>query len=146
MASAVQWRLGITFADIDDERDAVLARQLFTAAKTSAYGFDQIFHDLYGGTPRAAGYQGDEWQPLVETLSAASLIRPDALQHPHFGQSRAVSLTIDEVESVWAPIAAHDDWQPLVEKIAAMRSMRAALSGETVTDMPKIISGAPPTA
>jgi hypothetical protein len=33
-----------------------------------------------------------------------------------------------------------------MEKIAAMRSMRAALSGETVTDMPKIISGAPPTA
>ena len=143
LASAVQWRLGITFADVDDERDAVLARQLFTAAKTSAYGFDQIFHDLYGGTPRAAGYHGDEWQPLVETLSAASLIRPDALQHPHFGQSRAVSLTIDEVESVWAPIAADDDWQPLAQKIAAIRSMRAALSGETVTEMPKIISGAP---
>jgi uncharacterized protein YdiU (UPF0061 family) len=146
LASAVQYRLGITFADVDDERDAVLARQLFTAAKTSAYGFDQIFHDLYGGTPRAAGYHGDDWQPLFETLSAASLIRPDALQHPHFKQSRAVSLTIDEVESVWAPIMAHDDWQPLVEKIAAMRSMRAALSGETVTDMPKIISGALPSA
>ena len=142
LASAVQYRLGITFADVDDERDAVLARQLFTAAKTSAYGFDQIFHDLYGGTPRAAGYHGDEWKPLVETLSAASLTRPDALQHPHFGQSRAVSLTIDEVESVWAPIATHDDWQPLTQKIAAMRSMRAALSGDTVTDMPNIISGA----
>jgi uncharacterized protein YdiU (UPF0061 family) len=142
LASAVQWRLGITFDDVDDERDAMLARQLFTAAKASAYGFDQIFHDLYGGIPRAAGYHGEEWQPLVETLSAAGLTRPDALQHPHFGQSLAVSLTIDEVESVWAPIAADDDWQPMAQKIAAMRSMRAALSGEAVTDMPKIIGGA----
>jgi uncharacterized protein YdiU (UPF0061 family) len=143
LAKAVQSRLGISFADVDDERDAALARQLFTAAKASAYGFDQIFHDLYGGIPRATGYHGDVWQPLVETLSAASLTRPDALQHPHFAQPRAVSLTIDDVESVWAPIAANDDWQPLAEMIAAIRRMRAASSGEDVTDMPKIISGAP---
>ncbi len=142
LAKAVQRRLGIAFDTTDDERDAMLARQFFTAAKASDHGFDQIFHDLYGGVPRCAGYDNDVWVPLLDILSGAHLVRPNALQHPHFKLTEAVSLTIDEVEALWAPIAAADDWQPLVEKITAIRTMRAALDGAAITAIPQINGGA----
>ena len=142
LAKAVQRRLGIAFNTTDDERDAMLARQFFTAAKASDHGFDQIFHDLYGGVPRCAGYDDDVWVPLLDILSGAHLVRPNALQHPHFKLTEAVSLTIDEVEALWAPIAAADDWQPLVEKITAVRTMRAALDGAAITAIPLINDGA----
>jgi len=142
LAKAVQRRLGIVFDTTDDERDAMLARQLFTAAKASDYGFDQIFHDLFGGKARSAGYDDDVWVPLLDILSGAHLVRPNALQHPHFKLTEAVSLTIDEVEALWAPIAAADDWQPLVEKITAIRTMRAALDGAAITAIPQLNGGA----
>ena len=142
LAKAVQRRLGIVFDTTDDERDAMLARQLFTAAKASDHGFDQIFHDLFGGKARSVGYDDDVWVPLLDILSGAHLVRPNALQHPHFNETKAVSLTIDEVEALWAPIAAADDWQPLVEKITAIRTMRAALDGAAVTAIPQINGGA----
>ena len=141
LANAVQRRLGITFDTADDERDAMLARRFFIAAKASDTGFDQIFHDLYGGVPRCVGYNDDVWTPLLDILSDARLVRPNALQHPHFEQTEAVSLTIDEVEALWAPIAAADDWQPLAEKIIAVRTMRAALNGAALSAIPLIDGG-----
>ena len=92
-------------------------------------GLIQIFHDLYGGMPRCAGYDDDVWTPLLDILSGAHMVRLNALQHPHFKRAHAVSLKIDEVEALWAPIATADDWQPLAEKITAIRTMRAALDG-----------------
>ena len=38
------------------------------------------------------------------------------------------SMHIEEVEALWAPIAADDDWQPLLAKVAAIRAMGAALA------------------
>ena len=141
LAKAVRRRLGIAFSTKDDERDTALARELFIAAKASDHGFDQIFHDLYGGVPRCEGYDDDVWKPLLDILSGARLVSPNALQHIHFKQTKAVSLTIDEVEALWAPIASADDWHPLAEKITAIRTMRAALDSAAVTTMPRICGG-----
>ena len=70
------------------------------------------------------------------------LVWPNAFQQSHFKQTFAVSLKIDEVEELWAPIATEDNWQPLAEKISAIRTMRAALDGVAITTMPKIYGGA----
>jgi len=145
LAKAVQRRLGIAFDSTDNERDAMLARQFFSAAKASDHGFDQIFHDLYGGVPRCAGYCDDVWLPLLDTMAGSRLIRPNALLHPHFKRTESVSLTIDEVEALWAPIAAADDWQLLAEKITAIRTMRAALDGAALSAIP-LIGGGPVSA
>ena len=141
LAKAVQRRLGIVFDTADEERDVMLARQFFISAKASDNGFDQIFFDLYGGAPRCSGYDDDVWAPLLDIVSGARPVRPNALQHPHFKQAHAISLTIDEVEALWSPIAAANDWQPLAEKIAAIRTMRAALDGAALTATPKIYGG-----
>ena len=115
LAKAVQRRLGIAFETADDKRDVMLARQFFSNARASDRGFDR--HDLYGGVPRCEGYD-EVWAPLLDTLSGARLVWPNAFQHSHFKRTFAVSLKIDEVEELWAPIATEDNWQPLAEKSA----------------------------
>ena len=125
LAQHLQWRLGVT---LDDQTQApALCRHLFTAAKASKLGFDQIFHDLYGGSDRVGGYANDDWKPVLDMLAAAKPIHD--MSHPYFARAGAVSMTIDEVEAIWAPIADADDWSALTRKIDDIRAMRAALSG-----------------
>ena len=125
LAQHLQWRLGVT---LDDQTQApALCRHLFTAAKASKRGFDQIFHDLYGGSDRVGSYATDEWKPVLDMLAAAKPTHE--MSHPHFARADAVSMTIDEVEAIWAPIADADDWSALTRKINDIRAMRAALSG-----------------
>jgi len=52
-----------------------------------------------------------------------------------------VSMTIDEVEAIWAPIAASDDWSLLSDKIAAIHQMRHAYGGDSAMPLPSIIGG-----
>ena len=125
LAQHLQWRLGVT---LDDQTQApALCRQFFTAAKASKRGFDQIFHDLYGGSDRVGSYATDDWKPVLDMLAAAKPIHD--MSHPYFARADAVSMTIDEVEAIWAPIADADDWSALTRKIDDIRAMRAALSG-----------------
>jgi hypothetical protein len=50
-------------------------------------------------------------------------------------------MTIDEVEAIWAPIAANDDWSLLSDKIAAIHQMRQAYGIDPAMPLPSIIGG-----
>ena len=141
LAKQIQWRLGIVFDEEDLARDTTLARDIFGAAKHSQCGFDQMFHDLYGGEARVGGYDEDCWRPVLELLQASKPRNPAALDHPHFQSAKALSMTIDEVEAIWAPIAANDDWSLLSNKIGAIHQMHHAYSGDPAMKLPSIISG-----
>jgi serine/tyrosine/threonine adenylyltransferase len=141
LAKQLQWRLGVVFDKDDPARDAALARDIFGAAKQSQCGFDQMFHDLYGGKARVDGYDDDCWRPVLEVLRASKPRNQNALDHLHFQSAKAVSMTIDEVEAIWAPIAASDDWSLLSDKIAAIHQMRHAYGGGSAMPLPSIIGG-----
>ena len=141
LGKQLQWRLGVVFDGEDPARDDAQARDIFGAAKQSQYGFDQIFHDLYGGKARIDGYDDDCWRPVLEALQAAKPRNPTVLDHPHFQSTKAVSMTIDEVEAIWAPIAANDDWSLLSDKIAAIHHMRQAYGSDSAMPLPSIIGG-----
>jgi uncharacterized protein YdiU (UPF0061 family) len=140
LAKQIQWRLGIVFDYDDAERDVSLVRDFFVAAKASQYGFDQIFHDLYGGQPRIEGYSANYWRPVLDYLRDATPRNVAALDHPHFQSQKALSMTIDEVEAIWDPIAANDDWSLLSAKLAAIHRMRRAYGGGDVP-LPRIVGG-----
>ena len=142
LAKQMQWRLGVVFDEEDPARDAALARDIFGAAKQSQCGFDQMFHDLYGGKARVDGYDDDCWRPVLDYLQTAKPRNPAALDHPHFQSAKALSMTIDEVEAIWAPIAASDDWSLLSDKIAAIHQMRQAYGGDSAMPLPSIIGRA----
>ena len=65
--------MGIVFDRDDAERDVTLTRDFFVPHKASQYGFDQIFHDLYGGQPRIEGYTANHWKPVLNYLQDARL-------------------------------------------------------------------------
>lgn len=129
LARQIIWRLGLVpRADEGDAADkkaeeAALCRSLFTAARTSDFGFDQIFHDLHGGAVRRGDYTAPHWQELLALIGARQQSRTD----PFFDRERAVSLTIDEVEAIWDPIARDDDWSLLSAKLDDIQTMGAAL-------------------
>ena len=57
----------------------------------------------------------DAYEPAVDA-------RPG---HPYFAGAPCTML-VEEVETLWAPIAAADDWGPLEAKLAAIEQMRQA--------------------
>ena len=121
--AALLHRLGV--ASQGTERDSALATAWWTALRESKVPFEQAFFDWFGGRPRAVY---DETFAPVRALLADYAPRPTArLDHPYFAGSPCTML-IDEVEAIWAPIAARDDWSAFTAKIAAIRSMGEALA------------------
>lgn len=97
--------------------------------------FERLFFDWFcgaasaaraGESPVAALYRGEEFAPLAARLMAFAPVRPERLAHSYFSGAPTTML-IDEVEAIWAPIAARDDWSALEEKLEQIALMRVAL-------------------
>ena len=101
---------------------------------------DQIFHDLYGGQARIEGYVANYWRPVLNYLQDSLPRDEAALDHPYFQSQNALSMTIDEVEAIWGPIAANDDWSFLSAKLAAIHQMRQAYDIADLS-LPRIVDG-----
>jgi uncharacterized protein YdiU (UPF0061 family) len=123
----------------EGERSADLSflQTVFDWLTQSQAGWDQFFHDWFGGeasavraneSPQAALYAASEFVPVREGLDART--RADAaarLSHPYFARARPHTMLIDEVEALWAPIEERDDWSLFEAKLAQLREIREAL-------------------
>jgi len=112
MARRWCWRLGVASQGL--ERDSALIAACEAAMRASGTGPDAFFHAHRGG--RGA-----------DALPELAGCDPVGNDHPLWQESAPPSLLIDEVESIWAPIAEHDDWSTLHAKIAAIRRLGDAL-------------------
>jgi uncharacterized protein YdiU (UPF0061 family) len=121
-----------------DERDADFLSLLRAFLEESHLGYDQIFHDWYGGaasasraaaSPEADKYALASFAPLRSAIEGYEPIAavPGRLALPYFQRPRPCSLLIDEIEALWAPIAERDDWGAFEAKLAAIREMAGAL-------------------
>jgi uncharacterized protein YdiU (UPF0061 family) len=134
-ARAVLRRLGLRPAG--EDQDAALASAFVAFAAASQAPFDQIFFDWQGGlastaraanSPHAAFYAGAEFAAFQDALAGyGSTAR---LDHAYFSGTTPCTMLIDEVEAIWAPIAAVDDWSLFHAKLAAIADMAEA-SGTT---------------
>ncbi len=128
-------RLHLAAGALDD--DLGFLQVLFDWLTQSQAPWDQFFHDWFGGeasaaraaeSPQAALYAAPEFASVRNGLVART--RGDAaarLSHAYFLRSRPHTMLIDEVEALWAPIAARDDWSLFEAKLAQVRQMREAL-------------------
>ncbi|MFO1018360.1 MAG: YdiU family protein [Hyphomonadaceae bacterium] len=115
---------------------------LFGWLTESQAGWDQFFHDWYGGgasaeraaaSPQAALYNDAAFAPIRAGLEARTC--SDArtrLENAYYRQPKPVSLVIEEVEALWAPIAERDDWSLFEAKLRDISALRDAL-GAAVT-------------
>ncbi len=56
------------------------------------------------------------------------------LDHPYFARATPRTMLIDEMEALWAPIAAHDDWTDFHRALGEIEQMRQAYAGDAKSE------------
>ena len=123
-----------------DEGSLALMQSFWNAMRATAPAFARVFFDLLGGarperlraSPLRATYETAEWAEVIAELRefAPAPGLEAALGHPAAADPAPETLTIEEVEAIWAAIDSTDDWGPLHEKVARIRrtgAMNSAL-------------------
>jgi serine/tyrosine/threonine adenylyltransferase len=120
LAERFCWRLGIAQSTPESDKALVIAAEHLM--RSSGALIDSFYADWAGGRVPDEP-MSDERAAFILALEGRTPTRP------HWPDSvTPQSLSIEEVEALWAPIAEADDWQPLMAKIAAIRAMGAALA------------------
>jgi uncharacterized protein YdiU (UPF0061 family) len=131
LAAEVLRRLGLQGA----EGAADIAPLLWRFLQATQAPFEQVFFDLHGGlasperltrSPAAEHYRSEAFAPLRDALATARVCGTARLDHPYFARQTPCTMLIEEVESLWAPIAAGDDWSPFNGKLDAISEMADA--------------------
>ncbi|MCX7357680.1 MAG: protein adenylyltransferase SelO family protein, partial [Alphaproteobacteria bacterium] len=116
--------------------DVQFLSDLFGWLSETRAGWDQFFHDWYCGaasdqraaaSPQAALYADRAFTPIRAAIDARTGAGGDAfLRHPYFQRPTPVTMLIDDVEALWAPIAEKDDWSLFEAKIRDVATLREA--------------------
>ena len=115
-------RLGVDPKNPDEDR--ALAAVLVTALKSKAVTIDRLFFDWHAGRdPGGEAYAAPPFRALAAALAGRD--RPPT--HDYWSDPAPCSMPIEEVEAIWAPIAANDDWSLFHAKLAAIRRMGEAM-------------------
>lgn len=99
------------------ELNVSLVTQLFQFMEEEKSLFEQTFFDLHSGgqperltrSPQKDLYTKESFKKLHDTLDCFEIASEERAQHPYFEKETACSLLIDELESLWKPIADNDD-------------------------------------
>ncbi|WP_196260269.1 protein adenylyltransferase SelO [Pelagibacterium limicola] len=131
LADAVLERLGLQSRGSEADLAFISAFYAFLAATNAPY--EQVFFDWRGGVsakdqalagPLGALYRDDAFASAREMIGAYAP-RPGARDHAYFESESPITMLIEEMEAIWAPIATDDDWSAFaaaLEDIAALRS------------------------
>ena len=125
LRSAMLARLGV--ASCGETEDSALIAALATGLADSGAGLDSFWFDWRGGRLRrpTTVYDAPAFEPFV---AAAGTYTPAAsLDHDYWSDAAPCSLLIDEIEAIWAAIAADDNWSLFTAKLAAIRRMGIAM-------------------
>jgi uncharacterized protein YdiU (UPF0061 family) len=137
LTEAMLNRLGVQSQDRDT--DLLLVNAAFAALMEGgeALGWEPFFFDWFGGAasearalkgPRAGLYRGEAATAFRHRVASFAPQQPERLSAAYFASGKPQSLLIDEIEAIWAFIAAGDDWGPFTAKLAALDEMREALA------------------
>jgi serine/tyrosine/threonine adenylyltransferase len=132
-ADSILRRLGLESRGY--EHDGVLAKTFWTFLHETRAPFEQTFFDWYGGSrsarraqasPSAGLYAHEASQAVSSALAAYEPRAGINLDHPYFARTVPCTMLIDEVEAIWAPIAAEDDWSAFSAKLGSILEMAQA--------------------
>ncbi|NPD66690.1 YdiU family protein [Lichenicola cladoniae] len=138
LSAAMLRRLGLRSQGPDI--DTALVQQVWQFLRESQMPFEQFFFDWYGGSlsadratsgPSAGIYAEAGFASLrmmIDGFEPAAGLR---LDHPYFAGHGPCTMLIDEVEAIWAPIAADDDWSLFRQKLVAIDQMAEAYGMQT---------------
>jgi uncharacterized protein YdiU (UPF0061 family) len=136
-AHAILRRLGLQSRGY--EHDGALAKTLWTFLHETRAPFEQTFFDWYGGdlstqraetSPSADLYAHETFRAFRNILGDFSPSPGINHVHRYFERSTPCTMLVDEVEAIWAPVAADDDWSLINAKLDDIRTMAAAYRSE----------------
>jgi uncharacterized protein YdiU (UPF0061 family) len=136
-ATALLRRLGLQPADA--KTDGRLAKVVLEFLGKTKAPYERFYFDWRGGldsrarankSPSADHYATAEFAAVLEAFGEHAIATGANLDHAYFASAEPCSMLIDEVEAIWAPIAADDDWGVLSAKLAAIAEMRDAYAGD----------------
>ncbi|MBD8906207.1 MULTISPECIES: protein adenylyltransferase SelO [Alphaproteobacteria] len=135
-AEALLFRLGIEPAEGEGEAAVHrLVGAFWAFLEKSRAPFEQVFFDWRGGlasetraarSPAGEHYADEAFRPVHAALQAMRPAPQAHLDHPYFARTEPCTMLIDEVEALWAPIAAADDWSAFSAKLAEIGAMAEA--------------------
>ncbi len=120
---------------INQQDDLDFLQALFTWLTESQAGWAQFFFDWFCGihskdrakaSPNAEHYKTSSFAPVRYELISRPPVRPERLSHDYFQAERPVTLLIDEVEALWAPIHESDNWSLYHAKMLDIETAREA--------------------
>ena len=128
-------RLGVKGRTPDEDVELVNAAFRALAEGGEALRWEPFFFDWFGGAasearalagPRAGLYETETFRLFRRQLAGFEPDRPERLGEAVFQRPEPEELLIDEVESLWAPIAESDDWSPFYAKLDRIEATRTA--------------------
>jgi serine/tyrosine/threonine adenylyltransferase len=130
LSDAMLARLGVV--PRGEEEDQALVKSAEQGLLETGISLDRFYFDWRGGMRRAvspleSSYASDPFADFRGRIGA--YLPTSALSHPYWQDAEPCSMLIEEVESIWAPIAAADDWSLLTAKVASVRRMGEAMQG-----------------
>ena len=128
LSEAMLGRLGVVPRGA--EEDQALVKSAEQCLLETGVSLDRFYFDWRGGTRRAASPLDSSYasEPLADFCVRIRAYEPvSTLPYPYWQDTEPCSMLIEEVESIWAPIAETDDWSLLTAKVAAVRRMGEAM-------------------
>jgi uncharacterized protein YdiU (UPF0061 family) len=128
-------RLGLKGRDPDTDVELINSAFRALSEGGDALRWEPFFFDWFGGEasearalagPRAGLYGTETFLAFRRQLAGFEPDRPERLADPVFQRDEPEEMLIDEVESLWAPIAQSDDWSPLHAKLGRIEAARMA--------------------
>lgn len=115
------------------QQDKNFLQVLSDTLLTTQLPFEGFFFDWFCGDegraltrPNLAIYNSRQFIDLRKLLNNYQPERPKRLQHEYFAAETPQTLLIDQVESLWQPIAENDDWQEFEQIIIRIGQARLA--------------------
>jgi uncharacterized protein YdiU (UPF0061 family) len=133
--SALLSRLGL--ASRGEAADAALVQAWWTWLRESEAPFERAFFDWHGGTaaaaraaagPEGARYRASAFAPVRRLLDDHAPAPGANLDHSYWQRPAPATLLVEDVEALWAPVAAEDDWSAFHAKLADIGELREALT------------------
>ncbi|HTN63877.1 MAG TPA: protein adenylyltransferase SelO family protein, partial [Devosia sp.] len=133
LAGAILVRLGLK--PQGEAVDGAFVTALFGFLAASQTPYEQFFFDWRGGSlsveraaksPSASFYATEAFVPIADALQSYTSSDNANLEHSYFARSTPRTMLIEQVEAIWAPIAAADDWSLFHTTLAEIAQMRDA--------------------
>jgi uncharacterized protein YdiU (UPF0061 family) len=147
LAAAMVMRLGLT--PKGGEADAALAQASFRAFAEGGepLRWEPFFFDWFGGdaaraeaSVRGEIYRSEGFADFRKRIATYAPDRPGRLENAYFAEAEPEELLYDQIEALWAQIAADDDWSGFADKLARIERARVAWGFPNQQDMAAPVS------